>query len=90
MMLRYCLLFLFLNTGVYGTALPPQAGKKAIAWNNYENGWKKREKGGRVDYTIHLKIPKSKVQDKSTRTRSILLHKGPISLNQYEWEVLEV
>jgi hypothetical protein len=41
---------IWLHAGVYGTKLPPSAGKRAIAKNNWVQGWKNREKRGRVDY----------------------------------------
>jgi hypothetical protein len=35
-----------LHAGVYGTKLPPSAGKRAIAKNNWVQGWKKQGKEG--------------------------------------------
>ena len=73
---------------MYGTALTPSAGKRAIAYNNWTQGWRKRERRGRVDVVFKIKMPKSRVQEFKVPSRHIYLHKGEIRLNDYDWQLL--
>ncbi|KAK7112978.1 uncharacterized protein [Littorina saxatilis] len=79
-----------LGPGVYGTAVTPAAGKRAIANNNWAKGWQTRERGGHVDYVFKIRIPRQSVLEYNVGTRHIYLHKGAIVLGTYEWECYEV
>ena len=72
---------------MYLTALPPKAGRKRIADNNW--GGRRgpvKEGDGNVEHAIRLWIPRNKLfQTKSGR--DILVHKGRIYLKDYEYEV---
>ena len=77
-------------TGVYGTALPPSAGKRAIAYNNWTQGWEQRERGGRVELVFKIRVPETSVQVHMGPSRHIYLHKGAIRLNDYQWQLFKV
>ena len=75
---------------MYGTALPPSAGKRAIAYNNWTQGWEQRERGGRVELVFKIRVPETSVQEYKVPSRHIYLHKGAIRLNDYELSLIHI
>ena len=71
-----------------GTALPPSVVKGAIAYNNWTQGWRQRERRGRMDVVFKIKMPKSRVQEFRVPSRHIYQHKRAIRLNDYDWQLL--
>ncbi|KAK7111197.1 hypothetical protein V1264_010871 [Littorina saxatilis] len=77
--------------GVYGTTLRPEEGKMRIAKNNwFFNNAKNYVASGKVDVAIELEIPAEKVQKVGQWYRDILLHVGPIRLNDYKYKVRHI
>ncbi|KAK7500951.1 hypothetical protein BaRGS_00007831 [Batillaria attramentaria] len=80
-----------LGRGVYGTKINPQAGQKQIAKNNWTVGWQNRQRSGHVEYVFRINMPRGKLEEKTfSPNRHVYVHRGPIQLNQYDWECLEV
>ncbi|PVD20032.1 hypothetical protein C0Q70_20526 [Pomacea canaliculata] len=82
-----------LGTGVYGTKVPPHAGKGQIARNNWDGtgNWHARRAGGSVDYVFHLRIPLNNLREVKTHNgRQMYLHRNPIRLADYDYNIIEV
>ncbi|KAK7111955.1 hypothetical protein V1264_011492 [Littorina saxatilis] len=76
--------------GTYGTSLPPTQGKHAIATNNWV-GWEDIYiSQGKVDWAIKLMIPACYLKKPGGPYRDILLHPGPILLNKYPYELIQL
>ncbi|KAK7111953.1 uncharacterized protein [Littorina saxatilis] len=82
--------------GCYGTSLPPWQGKERIAQNNWRDHGVYYIQNGKVNWAIEVKVPRSinmvrKVPWRGKRiTRDILVHDGPVDLDDYEWRALRV
>lgn len=90
-MLPFISLLIYFS-GVYGTNVPPDAGKIAIAENNYgsRNAEHKVEQG-KADYAICMEIPVNKVTEHTTPDgRHILKHKEEIKLKDYKETIEKV
>ncbi|KAK7501023.1 hypothetical protein BaRGS_00007903 [Batillaria attramentaria] len=75
--------------GVYGTSLHPDEGKKQIAKNNWGQYWWKNKTSGKVDTAVHLKIPPRNLE-RADCDRDILLHRGPIFLEDYDHRIIQM
>lgn len=65
-------------------------GKQKIAQNNWTKHGQFYIQNGKVNWAIEVKIPRNEVQHVSRRNRDILVHEGPIYLNDFEWRALRV
>ena len=65
--------------GVYGSSLHPREGRSKIAMNNWGH-----EHPRRVARAIQVTLPASSVR-RACPSRHILLHQGPIFLDDYQW-----
>ncbi|CAC5393415.1 unnamed protein product [Mytilus coruscus] len=71
--------------GVYGTPLCPENGRKKIAKNNYADGWRLKEKDGKVEAVFRIKIKKNqRVEIIVDGDRDIYLYNGDLEFEDAE------
>ncbi|XP_070185117.1 uncharacterized protein [Littorina saxatilis] len=77
--------------GVYFSSKHPREGQGIIAQNNWTTNGGRYIKNGKVDIAIEVELPPDKVTEVGkTSGRDILLHNGPVKLNQYRWRVWRI
>lgn len=72
--------------GVYGTPLCPENGREKIAKNNYADGWRLKEKDGKVEAVFRIKLNKKnqRVKQIVDPPRQIYLYDGDLEFADAE------
>lgn len=72
--------------GVYGTPLCPENGREKIAKNNYADGWRLKEKDGKVEAVFRIKLKKKnqRVKQIVDTDRQIYLYDGDLEFADAE------
>ncbi|KAK7111198.1 uncharacterized protein [Littorina saxatilis] len=77
--------------GVYFSSKHPSEGQRIIAQNNWTQHGGHYIINGKVAIAIEVELPFDKVKEVGkTFGRDILLHDGPVKLNQYRWRVWRI